>query len=324
MSDAHNAEVGLVIGKFLPLHQGHAHLLRVAQSLSKRLHIVVCSLADEPIAGAVRVRWVEELFPGAAVHHLDKELPGTPEEHPRFWALWRDALTNILPEAVDRVFASEEYGARLADELGAVFHPVDLERAAVPISGTEIRARPLHHWRYLPEPVRAHYARRICVFGPESVGKTTLARRLAEHLDTVCVPEYARTYLEQRGGNLREQDLVEIARGQNALEDSLARQANRLLVMDTDALSTTLWAKKLYGRCDPKIEQLARARFADLYLLCDVDVPWVKDPVRYLPEGRTELFRQFETELKDRALPYQVIRGSWDERWRAAVDAIQS
>ncbi|MFT5355961.1 MAG: HTH-type transcriptional repressor of NAD biosynthesis genes [Polyangiales bacterium] len=317
-----NADVGLVIGKFLPLHQGHAHLLRVAQSLSKRLHIVVCSLADEPIPGALRVRWVEDLFPTAAVHHLDKELPGNPEEHPRFWDLWREALTNILPESAGRVFASEEYGARLADELGAVFHPVDLERAAVAISGTELRARPLHHWKYLPEPVRAHYARRICVFGPESVGKTTLARRLAEHLDTVCVPEYARTYLEQRGGNLRERDLVEIARGQKALEDSLARQANRVLVMDTDTLSTTLWAKKLYGRCDPKIEQLARTRFADLYLLCDVDVPWVKDPVRYLPADRTEFFREFETELKDRELPYVVIRGDWDERWRAAVGAV--
>lgn len=317
------ANVGLVIGKFLPLHQGHAHLLRVAQSLSKRLHIVVCSLADEPISGALRVRWVEELFPGAAVHHLDKELPSSPEEHARFWALWRQALTDILPEPIGRVFASEEYGTRLADELGAVFHPVDLERGAVTISGTEIRARPLHHWRYLPEPVRAHYARRICVFGPESVGKTTLARRLAEHFDTVCVPEYARTYLEQRGGKLNEHDLVEIARGQKALEDSLARQANRLLVMDTDALSTTLWAKKLYGRCDPKIEQLAQARFADLYLLCDVDVPWEKDLVRYLPEGRTEFFREFETELIDRELAYCVIRGSWDERWKAAMAAIQ-
>lgn len=323
MSQERSEGVGLVIGKFLPLHQGHAHLLRVAQSLSQRLHVVVCSLVDEPIPGALRVRWVEELFPSAVVHHLDKELPTCPEEHAQFWDLWQGALTDILPEPIGSVFASEAYGARLADELGAVFHPVDLERAAVPISGTEIRSRPLDHWRHLPEPVRAHYVRRICVFGPESVGKTTLARRLAEHLDTVCVPEYARTYLEQRGGELQEHDLVAIARGQKALEDSLARQANKFLVMDTDALSTTLWAKKLYGRCDPTIEQLARARFADLYLLCDVDVPWVKEVVRYLPEGRTEFFDQFETELRQRQLAYHVIRGSWEERWKVAIEAVR-
>src|SRR5690606_28962366 len=115
----------------------------VAQSSSERLHIVVCSLANEPIAGGLRLRWVEELFPGATVHHLDNELPGTPEEHPHFWDLWREALTDVLPEPIGTVFASEEYGARLAEELDAVFHPVDLKRAAVPISGTEIRKRPL-------------------------------------------------------------------------------------------------------------------------------------------------------------------------------------
>lgn len=316
------ADVGLVIGKFLPLHQGHVHLLRVAQTLSKRLHIVVCSLADEPISGTLRVEWVEEIFPGATVHHLDKELPAAPEEHAHFWELWGKALTDILPESIGTVFASEEYGARLAVQLGAVFHPVDLERAAVPISGTEIRARPLQRWKYLPEPVRAHYARRICIFGPESVGKTFLARRLAEHLDTVWVPEFARTYLEQRGGTLNEEDLVAIARGQKALEDSLARQANKFLVMDTDALSTTLWAKKLYGGCDPEIEKLARTRFADLYLLCDVDVPWVKDQVRYLPEGRGEFFNEFEKALKERGLNYTLVRGRWNERWETAMAAI--
>ena len=192
--------VGLVIGKFLPLHQGHVHLLRIATSLSERLHIVVCSLPNEPIPGESRVHWVKELFPQATVHHLDRVLPPAPEEHPNFWQLWRSALKELLPEPIDTVFASEEYGVRLAAALGAYFSPVDLARAAVPISGTEIRERPLHNWRYLPEPVRAHYAHRICVFGPESVGKTTLAQKLARHLGTVWVPEYARTYLEQRGG----------------------------------------------------------------------------------------------------------------------------
>ncbi len=316
------AGVGLTIGKFLPLHNGHAHLLRVATTLSARLHIVVCSLPEEPIPGELRVKWAKELFPQATVHHLAEPLPSTPEEHPEFWVLWREALKNLLPESIDTVFASERYGARLAQELEAAFNPVDIERSAVPISGTEIREAPHRHWSFLPEPVRAHYALRVCVFGPESVGKTTLTEKLARHFDTIWVPEYARAYLEQRNGDLVEEDLFPIARGQKASEDSLAAQANRTLFMDTDALSTTQWAKKLYGRCDARIVELAERRCADLYLLCDVDVPWVKDQVRYLPEDRQGFFTDFENALVEHGLNFRIVRGNWDERWETAKAAV--
>ena len=316
------ADTGVVIGKFLPLHNGHLHLIRVAQRLVERLFIVVCSLPDEPIPGELRARWARRLCPEASVLHLDEVLPATPDEHVDFWPMWRLALRRILPERPAVLFASEAYGTRLAAELGCRFRPVDIERIAVPVRGTDIRPDVYAHWRFLPPSVRAYYVKRVCVFGPESVGKTTLSERLAEHYRTVWAPEYARAYLEHRGGELVETDLFEIAAGQRALEESLAEQADKLLFMDTDTLTTELWANRLYSRCDPRIAALALERPADLYLLCDVDVPWIEDRVRYLPADRNDFFRVFEETLRQRSLPYTVIRGSWQERWDAALAAV--
>ena len=143
---------------------------------------------------------------------------------------------------MDCVFASEPYGVRLASELGADFLPVDVARARVPISGTEIRKDPLRHWDFLPDPVRPHYLKRVCIFGPESTGKSTLAADLARHYGTLYVPEYARPLLDPKGGVCAASDIPRIALGQRASEDALARQARKLLFCDTDALTTTIWS----------------------------------------------------------------------------------
>ena len=267
---------------------------------------------------------MRELFPFENVIHLTDELPQEPAEHPDFWTLWRTALLRVLPSKPDFVFASEQYGWRLAEELGAKFVPVNAARSAVPVSGTAIRTDPAAHWDYIPRCVRPYFVKRVCVFGPESTGKTTLARTLAAHFRTAWVPEYARTLLEARGGDVRFEDMEAIARGHIASEDALARNANRVLISDTDPLATRIWSDVLFGRVPDYVRQQADSRAADLYLLCDADVPWVPDAVRYLPERGREFFERCEAELRARGRNYVVIRGGWDERMAAAVDAVQS
>lgn len=323
MSEGFGQGTGMLLGKFLPPHLGHVYLAQVARQYVRSLSIVVCSLEREPIPGALRHGWMRELFPDAHVLHLTDELPQEPSEHPDFWRLWREALTRILPERPDFVFASEAYGAPLAEVLGARFVPVDVARAAVPVSGTAIRADPMKHWAFLPAPVRPYFVRRVCVFGPESTGKSTLARELAEALGTVWVPEYARVHLEAQGGRIAEADIARIARGQVASEEALARQAQRVLVCDTDLLSTTLWSDALFGACPEWIRAEANRRPCDLYLLTDVDVPFVPDPVRYLPQARRAFFERCQEALQSRGLPYVVLSGSWDERRQRALEAVR-
>ncbi|HUR54423.1 MAG TPA: AAA family ATPase, partial [Gemmataceae bacterium] len=274
---------GMLLGKFLPPHLGHVFLGEFAARYVDRLSIVVGSIAREPIPGHLRFRWMRELFPFTNVIHLTDELPQEPAEHPDFWNLWRTALLRVLPAKPDFVFASEDYGWRLAEELGARFVPVNAARDAVPVSGTAIRTDPAANWEYIPRCVRPYFVKRVCVFGPESTGKTTLARNLAAHFRTAWVPEYARTLLEARGGDVRFEDMEVIARGHVASEEALARNANRVLISDTDPLATLIWSDVLFGRVPDFVKRQADERAADLYLLCDADVPWVADPVRYLP-----------------------------------------
>jgi HTH-type transcriptional repressor of NAD biosynthesis genes len=313
---------GMLLGKFLPPHLGHVYLVEFAHHFVDRLSVVVCSLEREPILGELRYRWMRELFPFDNVIHLTDELPQEPCEHPDFWGLWRAALTRVLPVRPDYVFASEDYGWKLAEVLGARFVPVDRARSVVPVSGTAIRRDPRAHWDYLPRCVRPYFLRRVCVFGPESTGKSTLARRLADHFGGGLVPEYARTLLEAQHGRLHADDIPRIARGQVASEEALARNARGVLFCDTDVLTTLIWSETLYGSCPEWVRQEAERRAYDLYLLLDVDVPWVGDVVRYLPEDRRAFFERCRRELEVRGRRYVHVRRSWDERFETARRAV--
>lgn len=313
---------GVVLGKFMPPHLGHKHLVDFARHYVDELTVMVGSLAAEPIPGVLRYEWMRQLFPDVRVVHLTDENPQYPEEHPDFWQIWQESMLSRLPAPPDYLFASEDYGWKLAQVLGARFIPVDVQRQLVPISGTAVRHDPWEHWRYLPELVRPYFAGRVCVFGPESTGKSTLTQQLAAHFQTTHVPEYARTHIEAHQGQLQYKDMLLIARGHAASEDALAYRANKLLFTDTDLLATTIWSDVLFGACDPWITQEAAKRHYDLTLLLDVDVPWVEDQVRYLPEDRRGFFERCEAALKAHDRRYVIIRGSWQERFAQAVTAV--
>jgi NadR type nicotinamide-nucleotide adenylyltransferase len=313
----------MLLGKFMPPHNGHVYLADFASNYVDELAIVVCSLEREPIPGALRYQWMRELFPRAHVVHLTDDLPQEPKDHPDFWRLWQKALERILPFAPDYVFASEAYGAKLAEVQGARFVPVDPARAVMAVSGTKVRTDPMGNWQHLPRCVRPYFVRRVCVFGPESTGKSTLAQRLAQRFGTVAVPEYARTLLESQGGKLDESDIPRIAQGQAASEDALAFAANRVLICDTDVLTTVIWSETLFGSCPETVREQADRRGYHLYLLNDVDVPWVSDPVRYLPLQRAEFFQRCRAELEERKRRYVILQGDWEQRFEVACRAVE-
>lgn len=171
--------------------------------------------------------------------------------------------------------------------------------------------------------------RRVVVSGPESTGKTTLARRLAERYLTSWAPESVRVFLEsqpprQPPSLVLWQDVDAIARGQIEAEERAARAAHELLFCDTDLHSIKVYAEHYFGRCPEWIARAARERRYALHLLLDVDVPWTPDPLRDRPgfrEGMLELFRR---ELRGAGRRVVEIRGEWAVRFEAAVAAIEN
>ena len=182
---------GMALGKFMPPHRGHEYMIHFAQGLVDELTVLVCSLPNDPIPGALRYEWMRRHFGGVQVVHCEDLLPQTPEDDAvNFWNLWRETVLLRMDAPPDFVFASESYGVRLAQEFGAQFVPVDPAREINPISATMIRSDPARYADYLIPEARAHYVKRVVLVGPESSGKSTLTKWLAARFQTAFVSEY--------------------------------------------------------------------------------------------------------------------------------------
>jgi NadR type nicotinamide-nucleotide adenylyltransferase len=170
--------------------------------------------------------------------------------------------------------------------------------------------------------------RRIVLTGSESVGKTTLAGQLASHYGVRFVPEFVRQYAEEKGTPLEFSDHGAIARGQMALEDETIRRAvtggDRLLLHDTDLVSTVAYCHHYFGRCPTFLEEAAQARRADLYLLLDIDVPWVADGMRDRGDRRDAVHALFVEALGRLGAPVSLIQGSWESRLATAIRHIDA
>jgi NadR type nicotinamide-nucleotide adenylyltransferase len=299
---------GVVLGRFLPVHDGHRYLIEFAQAFAGRVHVFVRVQGDDPIPWEVRRDWLAELFPGVSVTAI--------EDGPRIdESRWSElVLAEVKP---DYVFAGEGWGPGLARRLGAQYVSVDREH--VPVTGTQVRADPWAHERYLPPPVRAWYTRRVCLIGAESTGKTTLARRLAEHFGTTWAPERLRSHAVSAD---EPADVALVAFGQRAAQDALARRASRVLLCDTDQLSVRLWCERLFGIAPQWLVEAAGRPTADLHLLTAPDVPFNGPDERNRPAERRAFHDACERELTRLGWPFVILDGSYEERFARAVAAV--
>lgn len=166
---------------------------------------------------------------------------------------------------------------------------------------------------------------RVAVTGPESSGKTTLAEGLAHHYGTVFVPEASRAFYDAKGIVYEIGDILPIARTQRAAEEALAPKASRLLVLDTDLLTITVWSHVLYGDCPHEVEEMAAAQRVDLTILLKNDLPWGYDPQRCHPEPaqRDDFFERLRAGLVRLGRSFTVVGGDGRERLGAAVRAVK-
>ena len=167
--------------------------------------------------------------------------------------------------------------------------------------------------------------KKIVVIGPESTGKSTLCEQLATHYKTTWCPEFAREYLMQHGMDYTYDDLLKIAMGQLELEDVLLSEArNNLYFIDTDMYVMKVWCEFVFGKCHPWILDQIVQRNCDLYLLCNVDLPWQKDELREYPDlkSRELLYHMYRDILINQRTPWVTISGDFEERLQKAIGTV--
>jgi len=177
--------------------------------------------------------------------------------------------------------------------------------------------------------------KKIVVIGPESTGKSTLCKQLAAHYQTVWVEEYAREYLLKNGTDYSFENLLDIAKGQVACEDLEVRNleaANKSTIynlqskifIDTDMYVMKVWCEFVFEKCHHWILNRIVERKYDLYLLCNIDLPWVKDELREYPdlEIREKLYRHYKDIMLNQNVPWIDISGTYEERLQKAKDAV--
>ncbi len=318
---------GFILGKFMPPHAGHVALIEAASALVDELTILLCSLPGDPIAGEQRLEWMRAMFPDCRILWQRDPVPQRPEDCADFWGTWRKIVAKAHLEPIDYVFAGEGYGAELAREVGGLYVPlggrvlVADQQGLGGLSGSAIRGDPWKYWPFLPRQVRDHYALTVCLHGVESVGKSMLAERLAEHYRTVLVPEYGRSHCEAHGTDCREQDLLLIGEAQQAMIEGARPWCNRLLIADTDALMTAAWSQMMIGYAP---DQLICHRKADLYLVLGTDAPFIDDGTRVFgnPDDRERFDRVAREVLRVAQASFVEIGGDWDARFDAACTAV--
>ncbi len=165
--------------------------------------------------------------------------------------------------------------------------------------------------------------KRIALTGTESTGKTTLAQQLAQHFNTVWVPEYARQYIDNLDRPYVAEDLLQIAKGQIDLESQCAKQANQFLISDTELTVIKIWCEHAYGFCHPWVFKKILTHQYDLYLLLKPDIPWQPDPQREHPHLRQHLFQCYLKELQERKVNFVIISGNYEQRLQQAIKAIE-
>lgn len=328
-------QLGLVVGKFAPLHAGHLHLIGHAAAHCERLLIVSwCQPEPANCDAASRRRWLAACCSQHECVVLDdaalaqactdrglasRTLPpdASDDATQQHFLAW--LLAEVLQRSPDAMFASEPYVQPCADvlaaRLGHAITPVlvDPSRQAVPVSATRIRQSPESLRHFLPDAVWADWVPRVCFLGGESTGKSTLAAALAARHGTVPVAEYGRELWVQRGGELLETDLLHIAQVQQAREAEVAATAPSIVFCDTSALTTLFYALDGYGHADPELVERARRPY-HLNVLCEPDFPFVQDGTR-----RGEAFREHQhawylREIGERQLPLLRVHGPLTER----------
>lgn len=326
-------KVGMYGGTFNPLHLGHVNDIVIASSNCEKLYIVLAVSNDElEIDERIRYKWLRNITSDMPNVEIIKIYDDSKDKHHTDWIKGRD---DVIKQAgkIDVVYAGDDYqGKNIWEELYPSSKIIYLSRNEINISSTLVRKDPFEYYEYLPKIVQEYYVKKVCIIGTESCGKSTLVRNLAKVFNTSYVEEAGRYVCEDAGGieNMTPNDYFNILFHHKELERNRLKDANKVLLIDTDALITLFYYLLEYKdspEYNEKFQDIAEyityLNDYDLYLFLEPDVPFVRDITRSDGTNR-EYNNEFLKELlKKNKIAYESIAGNYEERYNKAKERIR-
>ncbi|OTA21419.1 trifunctional nicotinamide-nucleotide adenylyltransferase/transcriptional regulator NadR [Xenorhabdus beddingii] len=338
--------IGVVFGKFYPLHTGHIYLIQRASSQVDELHVVLCydevrdrelfinsSMSQQPTVSD-RLRWLLQTFKyqkNIHIHAFDEQ---GMEPYPNGWEAWSKGMKAFMSTkgiTPKYIYSSEaQDAARYKEHFNIETVLIDPQRSFMNISGSQIRQAPFRYWEYIPTEVKPFFVRTVAILGGESSGKSTLVNKLANMFNTTSAWEYGRDYVfSHLGGDemaLQYSDYDKIALGHAQYIDFSVKYANKVAFIDTDFVTTQAFCKRYEGKEHPFVQAMVDEYRFDLVILLENNTPWVADGLRSLGSERDRKEFQYllESLLKKNNIDYVCVDSpDYDQRFLRCVELVQ-
>lgn len=340
-------KIGVIFGRFFPVHVGHLDFIMEASCEVDKLYVVLCSDSKNEVDVVKessfkkipnpkdRLRFLKNLLKYQSnievLHIIEDKIPS----YPNGWSNWSEKvkiLFKSLPVRPNILFTKdkndiENYKTYLG--LDVVLLDKDLQQ--FPVSGKDIRRNPYLHWDFIPNEVKPFFALKVAIVGGESTGKTTMVNKLANTFNTTSAWEFGREYIfSHLGGDeasLQFSDYEKIAFGQKEYIDQALRFANRVAIIDTDYVTTQAFCLEYEGKLHTRVSEFINNEPFDIIIFLSNKTPWVNDGLRSL--GENDVRDKFENRLKELyesyGIEYHFIEsGDFLERYRICKQIIQA
>ena len=346
--ETQDQRVGVIFGKFYPIHTGHINMVYEAFSKVDILHVIVCTDTERDLqlfkeskmkqmpTNEDRLRWVQQIFKYQQkqifIHHLNED--GIPS-YPNGWESWAERVKELFAEKnihPSIVFSSEiQDKAPYEKYLNLEVSLVDPERERFNVSATKIRNNPFQYWRFIPKEVRPFFVKTIAVLGGESSGKSVLVSKLANVFNTTSAWEYGREFVfEQLGGDeqaMQYSDYPQMALGHQRYVDYAMKHAHKVAFIDTDYITTQAFCIQYEGKAHPFLDSMIREYPFDVTILLSNNTKWVDDGLRSL--GSQKQRQRFQALLKKllekHHVPYIEIESpSYLDRYNQTKEVVEA
>jgi NadR type nicotinamide-nucleotide adenylyltransferase len=320
-------KIGLTLGKYAPLHKGHEYVIETMLREMDEAIVMIYDTTVTLIPLQIRADWIKKLYPDVKVVEAWDGPIGC--SHDREYELQEEQyiLSLLGRKEITAFYSSEYYGEHMSKALNCTNRRVDEARVTVPVSATMIRENPLQYRQYISDIVYRDLIIKVVFLGAMSTGKSTIAEALAKRYSTTFASEYGRDYWDEHqvDRRLSFEAFNEIAVGHIEREEVAFLSADRYCFVDTNAITTYMFALDYHGTAPELLTRLAveNASRYDLFFLCEDDIPYDDTWDRSGDQKRHIFHKKIITDLKARRIPYISLKGDLETRMKR-VDEVLS